>query len=256
MYGLIPEGAIKRAIQEGHFDIYYQPKIDKNNNVINYEALCRWTNPNVSDRIEGRAPCPDEFFHTAKIEGSILPLSVHIVRQIVKDIDKYKQLSKVSINISSRELQNDDHLFTLLDVIGDSRIERVKFEATEDASYNDAAIANINWLKKRGFLFGLDDFGKAYNASLYNLLILNPNFVKFDRSLVANVHSYFLHRQFCHKLVSFFQEDMKVFVTAEGVETKEQMDVLVEIGFDFFQGYYISRPLPPEQLFSCDPLNL
>lgn len=247
VYKYVSEGAIKRAIENGQFDIYYQPKVDNNGDPVIYEALCRWINSCPEDKIDGRCPYPDEFFHTAKIEGTILTLSKYIVKHIVKDLDKYEQLQKVSINISSREIQNDDHLLTILEMIGD-KVKRVKFESTEDASYSEAAISNIGWLKKRGFQFGLDDFGKAYNANLALLLVLNPDFVKFDRSLVSRCDQ-FLYNKFCQKLVSFFREDMNVFTTAEGVETKEQLEILEKIGFDFFQGYLISHPLPPEKLF-------
>lgn len=226
---------MERAIERGEFDIYYQPQIDSSNNIVSYEALCRWEKAS-----------PVEFFQTAKIEGLILKLAKYIAKTISLDLQKYPQLTMVSVNVSPIELKNDNHLLEILDILRYK--DRYKFEATEDAAFVDAAIVNIEWIKKKGISFGLDDFGKAHNANLANLLTIQPDFIKFDRTLIDACNKH-IGRKLCEKLVDFLQNDMGILTIAEGIETKEQLNLIKEIGFKRFQGYYIGKPQPPEVLF-------
>ena len=225
-----------RAIERGEFDIYYQPQVNRGGEIVSYEALCRW-----------EKATPDEFFRIARIEGLLLKLSKYIAKAISLDLEKYTEIKMVSVNISPTELKNDNHLLDIINIL--KYKGRYSFEATEDASFVDAAIVNIGWMRQKGLQFGIDDFGKAQNAKLANLLIVQPDFVKFDRTLIEACNR-LTGRKLCEKLVDFIQNDMSIPAIAEGIETKEQLQMMKDIGFQRFQGYYIKRPQPPEVLFS------
>jgi EAL domain-containing protein (putative c-di-GMP-specific phosphodiesterase class I) len=226
---------IERAIEQCEFDVYYQPKVDVSGKIVAHESLCRWN----------QAP-PISFFYVAKIEGLLFKLSKYIAKAINLDLKKYPQLTKVSINISPNELKNDDHLLELLNILEYN--DRIKFEATEDAAFSDASIVNIQWLRRKGIHLGIDDFGKAQNANLANLVVICPDFVKFDRTLIMMCDRH-IGQKLCEKLVAFIQDDMEIPAYAEGIETKEQFELMKAIGFQGFQGFYIEKPHPPEYFF-------
>ncbi len=231
------------AIDKDQFEIYYQPKLDLVKNEIGgAEALIRWTHP------EFGFLSPAEFIPLFEKNGFITNLDMYVFKQVCKDIrawlDEGLNVVPVSINLSRRDFENQK-LFSIISNIMknyDIAPDLIHFEITESAfSSNIEQISDIiAKLRENGCIIELDDFGSGY-SSLTNLNNMQIDILKIDKSILnedSNKDNKVL--QFCIQLARILE--LKTVV--EGVETKEQLEELKEMGCDSIQGYYYSKPVP------------
>ena len=159
---------------------------------------------------------------------------------------------KYSINVSARQFTDDNFCNQAIEKFASIGIDpsSVQIELTESVLLDniDRSIEKVLMLKSKGFSIALDDFGTGF-ASLHYLTIFPLDTLKIDRAFVTNILED--KRQFSiAKSIINLAKDLDLQVVAEGIETEEQRELLLELGCEIGQGYLFSKPVPPEELFA------
>ena len=239
---------LKEALNTDQLELYFQPKyslIDKK--VVGVEALVRWHHERYG------LVRPDEFVELAEQTGIIKPLTRWVIRNALKHQADLKGLGydlSMSINLSTVNLKEYDLLPYLEEIINTSNADpkKIYMELTETSMMANPldALEVIEKIRKIGIKISIDDFGSGY-SSLGYLKTLPAHEIKIDKSLVLeicrNVNSEIIADmtiEMCHKL--------GFTVVAEGVESQEVMNRLVDLNCDVIQGYLLTPPLPVEKL--------
>jgi len=239
------------ALEEKQFKVFYQPKYsikDKKPVFTSLEALVRWFHP------EYGLISPAEFITLFEDNGLIRQLDRYVWNEAASQIKQWKNEFgfniPVSVNVSRVDAFNPKLVETLSDITktNDIHNEDRLLEITESA-YSDNAQQIINTvaiLREKGFKIAMDDFGSGY-SSLNMLCSLPIDALKLDMKFVKNI----CDNQKDYRLVGIMTDIarlLEVPVIVEGVETKEQYDLLKELGCDIIQGYYFSKPLPANEI--------
>lgn len=239
-----------KALAEKQFRVYYQPKYSISGSrpqLSSAEALIRWFHP------EFGMVSPGQFISLFEENGLIQKLDQFVWNEAAAQIklwkDKYGIGIPVSVNVSRVDIFNA-HLVGILESI--TRQNGLKnpdllLEITESAYTDDSdqIIETVNTLRKIGFRIEMDDFGSGY-SSLNMLTALPIDALKLDMKSIRHI----CEKPKSARLVGIMIDIarlLEVPVIAEGVETKEQMELLKKLGCDIIQGYYFSKPLPPEE---------
>ena len=239
---------LRRAVDEKELTVYYQPKYDIQCDppkLSSAEALIRWQHPELG------MVSPGTFIPLFEGNGQISAVDNYVwneaARQIAEWRDKIGVTLPVSVNLSSLDVFDpslEERLDALVRQYGlDHKL--LKLEVTESA-YTDNAeqmIELINRLRNCGFEIEMDDFGSGY-SSLNMLSCMPIDVLKMDMTFVRNIG----HSEKDFRLVEVvldIAKYLKVPVVAEGVETRQQLEMLKEAGCELVQGFYFSRPLPP-----------
>ena len=243
------ESDIKAGIARNEFELHLQPVVSAADGLPqSYEALIRWDRPGTE------LTYPDAFISTAERSGLIIDLDRWVLGaacEILADWGQDPLFDKVSlaINISARHLSSGllpSSVRTAINIHGvDPR--RLIVEVTETALLDDltAAADGLAVLRSMGVRIALDDFGTGY-MSLANLRSFTVDVLKIDGSFVSEIDT--LAGQSMIQLIIDAGHLLEVEVTAEGVETEQQADLLREMGADRLQGYHFGRPVPPNKL--------
>ena len=239
---------LRRAVDEKELTVYYQPKYDIQCDppkLSSAEALIRWQHPELG------MVSPGTFIPLFEGNGQISAVDNYVwneaARQIAEWRDKIGVTLPVSVNLSRVDVFDpslEERLDALVRQYGlDHKL--LKLEVTESA-YTDNAeqmIELINRLRNCGFEIEMDDFGSGY-SSLNMLSCMPIDVLKMDMTFVRNIG----HSEKDFRLVEVvldIAKYLKVPVVAEGVETRQQLEMLKEAGCELVQGFYFSRPLPP-----------
>ncbi len=249
------EKSLKNALDGNEFKVHYQPIVDSNTGTImGFEALMRWHNP---DRGVVR---PDVFMGIAEETSLIVPIGHWIIQRTVRDFAKLKQNLKavnklatklfLSINIAAKQF-NDPHLFEILNKTVKYygiKPSEVKLEITERVLLAGNFVFDwISRARKMGYSVALDDFGTGYSSLSY-LANLEVNNLKIDKSFVEKIVKDQKSKNIVKNVVQM-AKDLNLSVIAEGVETKEEWQVLKGFGCNFIQGYYFSKPMPMADIY-------
>ena len=227
------EASFARAVQGLH--IVYQPIVRwSTKRVYGFEALVRSR--------EASLPDPYSLFDAADRLNAHQALGRAIRSRVIEPIDALEEDQALFVNIHANELL-DDSLFDESSPLA-RHAQRVVIEITERDALDGVkdARARVQRLKDRGFRIAIDDLGAGY-AGLTSFAVLEPDLVKIDMALVRNVHLEPAKRKLVRAIVSL-SADLGMAVVAEGVETAEERDVVVDQGCDLLQGYYFARPGP------------
>ncbi|WP_456276422.1 putative bifunctional diguanylate cyclase/phosphodiesterase [Bacillus sp. AK128] len=236
---------LKIAIEEEQFELYYQPKHSaRDEGIVGAEALIRWQHP-----IKGFVS-PGDFIPLAEATDLIIPLGNWIMKEALRQFkDWEKEFPKdfqLSVNISPKQFIADNFIPFLLRSIDEFSIppEKIDLEITESLAIENTELTRekINLLKDFGFQITMDDFGTGYTSLTY-LSKFPLDRIKIDQSFIRDLASNKNHAAIVQSLVSV-AKNLGIKVTAEGVETKEQLHFLREWECDEIQGYFYSRPLP------------
>lgn len=237
------EGKLKEGIRNDEIVAFFQPILDlKNNKIVGAEALARWIK---HDEII----TPNRFISIAKRNGDIVKIDNLMIRKACyfcrSIMDITNEDFQVSVNISNRSLKKDTFLEEVRNVLlevglpsGALRLEITEDEIIEDIDYANNLIQKANNL---GIQVSLDDFGVGYSSFNY-IKTLQVDTIKFDRSLC-------MYLEFCGKTLGIIRtlielcHSLDLKVLCEGIELKEQLDLLIDLNCDFIQGYYIAKPM-------------
>ncbi len=239
------EVALRTAIVDDEFSLYYQPIVDPlSGRSVGMEALIRWPRP------DGSVVFPDEFIPFAERSNLIVEIDCWVVRRVARQIAQWSENDRpsfpVSINISGRHLGADSFVDNVLRPLREFAVDprSIVIEVTESALLDDlsSAAVKLQELRTHGIKVAIDDFGTGY-TSLAHLKTLPIDVLKIDRSFTADESS-----QSLVKLIIDTGHLLGATITAEGIETEEQAGQLAALGTDEFQGYLYGRPCPPEEL--------
>ncbi|MGD6968525.1 putative bifunctional diguanylate cyclase/phosphodiesterase [Rossellomorea vietnamensis] len=244
---IIIENELKRAIEQDELTLYYQPKVNSAaNELVGFEALVRWNHP-----VKGLVS-PGLFIPAAEQTNLIVKLEDWVVREASRQLHYWQStpLKKlpVSVNISQRSFANPAFLNNLQDAMAFHAISAslLEIEITESMTmFNEKeTIKKLNQLKELGIRISLDDFGTGYSSLSY-LEKLPIDIIKIDKSFIDDLTA---DQSAMVSTILSIALHNGLGVIAEGVERKEQVSMLHSLGCDNIQGYYFSRPLPPEEV--------
>ncbi len=243
----IMEGQIERAYRNKEFTVYYQPKFDAKTQKLNgAEALIRWVKPN------GSIVSPTVFIPLAEKKGMVVRLDKCVFELVCEHINQWKSkgldLVPVSVNLSREHLKDETFIDDYVRIREKYQIEDeyLELELTEGTLYDNLEQARpiVEKLHNKGVKILMDDFGTGY-SSLMMLKSIPVDVMKLDKSFVDDYDD--ARGEEIIKCVVALAGTLKMDVTAEGVETKEQYEFLRDLGCDTIQGYYFSKPLPAEE---------
>ena len=246
---LAMENRLRRALDDGMLALHYQPKIDVvSGAVAGLEALIRWNDPEL-----GVVP-PARFVSLLEETGMILAAGRWALRKTVEDIRRWQGLGlkvpRTSVNVSALQLRQKDFVDSVLDAIAQSEgvAPLLDIEITESVLVDDIeeSTRKLQALRRAGVEVSVDDFGTGF-CSLSYLARLPVDTLKIDRSFVVRMRDAGVPRNIVAMIVSL-AHTLGLRVVAEGVEDDEQVRLLRELGCDQIQGFYVSRPLPPEDI--------
>ena len=235
---------LRKALEQDEFEICYQPKIDViTGKVLGLESLLRWNHPT-----RGKLQ-PDEFMSLAEELGVMIQVDrymrVKTFTQILKWQDEGIDTGVLSLNVSTKEIENKLFLENLEEAISDTGIKTkyLEIEVLENQIMQDMehGIMILEAVKSLGVSISIDDFGTGYSSLSY-LQRLPIDKVKIDRSFVENLIEDEGSQKIIYSIISL-AKSLNLSILAEGVETKEQVNFLVEAGCTQIQGYYFSKPL-------------
>jgi len=241
-------GDLRRAIEQGQLTLCYQPKVGlRGGEVTSVEALLRWHHP------ERGVIMPDEFIPVAQETGLIKPLTLYVIEAALRQCRAWSEEGlelAVAVNISPRsliDLQFPDDVARLLRT-WDVPPAQLELEITEGAIVADPARAQavLERLGGMGLRLAIDDFGTGYSSLAY-LKRLPINEIKIDRSFVLNMTNSADDAVIVRSTIDLGR-NLGLEVVAEGVEDEHVWASLERLGCDVAQGYFMSRPVPAEEL--------
>ncbi len=242
------EENMQAAITGRQFMMYLQPKYSiAKNEIIGAEALVRWHHP------ERGMIYPDQFIPIIEENGFIKKVDYYIWAEACRFIKRCEEAGitscPVSVNVSRVHLRDDECITVLSELIRSHAIPRklLELEITESADNQQVSMKALQ-LKEEGFTLLMDDFGSGYSS--LNILLETPfDMIKLDKKFMENMMVSGKGRLILEQVVSMAGK-LHLGLLAEGVETREQIDLLQSIGCDQVQGYYYARPMPEDEFFA------
>jgi EAL domain-containing protein (putative c-di-GMP-specific phosphodiesterase class I) len=250
------ESDLNHAIERGELMLFYQPIVDsRDGSLRGAEALLRWNHPQ-----RGCVP-PDDFIPFAEETGQIVQIGEWVLRRACEQLrewtDKGFRLDRMAVNLSARQLQQEELVDKLTSIVTDTGVSptTLQLEITEGAVLRDEdrIIAALSEIRHMGIGISLDDFGTGYSSLTY-LKRFPIDAVKIDRSFVRDLERDASDAAIVSTVIAMAQ-NLHLKVIAEGVETVEQLAFLRDRDCHEFQGYLVSPPVSPAEFekFLCDP---
>lgn len=242
------EKHLRQAIQNGEFQLYYQPQVSlKNGRVTGFEALIRWNSPELG------LVSPLSFIKVAEDSRLIIPIGEWVIFRACAFAQRFQDEGygkfKIAVNISVIQMLQDNFVDIVLRALADSGLNPhyLELEITEThimESY-DILIQKLAFLRSQGIQIALDDFGTGYSSLAY-LKQMPITTLKIDKTFIGQVSVNEDPRSLI-KAIVLIGRKMGLKVVAEGVETSQQMTYMKRSRCDSIQGYLFSRPLPEEE---------
>ncbi|MGX9717492.1 EAL domain-containing protein [Janthinobacterium lividum] len=239
------ESDLRHAIERQELVLYYQPRIDAKSSRLNgVESLIRWQHP------QHGLIAPDSFIPAAEESGLIVSIGAWVIREACRQQVAWREAGAgdiaVSINLSAIQLKSGGLVATLREVLREFPVTpgQIEFELTESILMDnvDDTIATLHAIKALGFALSIDDFGTGY-SSLNYLCRFPLDKLKIDMSFVQDIHGSPQNLAVTKTIIGL-GHTLGLTVTAEGVESAADADVLRHAGCDELQGYYFARPMP------------
>jgi diguanylate cyclase (GGDEF)-like protein len=237
---------LQKAIELKQLSLNYQPIVNSaEHKAESYEALLRWN-------FNGTLVTPDNFIPLAEKSGLIKEIGAWVLNRACMDAVHWlnSEAASVSVNVSVIQLMDDGFIRHLDNCLQSSRLspDRLHLEITESTFVeNEQKIRfQLDQIQQRRVKISIDDFGTGY-SSLSQLQTLPVNFIKIDKSFVDNVHG---KGEAIIRATQFIARELNCQTIAEGVETKQQADMLFSMGIDYLQGFYFAKPMPHKALLA------
>jgi EAL domain-containing protein (putative c-di-GMP-specific phosphodiesterase class I) len=245
---------LRRAVSRHELRLHYQPIVSLDDGrIVGVEALVRWPS-----RDNGLV-APSEFIPVAEQTGLIVDIGNWVLGQACRDISNWygRFGTSVGVNVSGRQLDDPDFADHVLDVLAGAELpgSALVLELTEtsliDNTADPAVRDQLNRLRARGVRVAIDDFGTGYSSLSY-ITRLPIDMVKIDRSFTSGPVDPTVPHDPLTVVNAILQliSGLNLTAVAEGIETREQADILRRLNCPFGQGYYFSPPVPAEQMTS------
>jgi diguanylate cyclase (GGDEF)-like protein/PAS domain S-box-containing protein len=242
------EAELRKAIEKQQFQLHYQIQVDSSHRPLGAEALIRWIHP------ERGMISPAQFIPLAEETGLIQPIGLWVLETACAQLKAWQQDAQtrdliLAVNVSARQFHQSDFVARVHDAVQRHAINpmRLKLELTEGMLLEDVeeTIATMNVLSEIGIQFSMDDFGTGY-SSLQYLKRLPLDQLKIDQSFVRDIVTDSSDKAIVRTIIVMAQS-LGISVIAEGVETEENRQFLLDNGCVHYQGYLFGRPMPIEQ---------
>ncbi|MFN7087468.1 MAG: putative bifunctional diguanylate cyclase/phosphodiesterase [Burkholderiales bacterium] len=239
------ESGLRKALRDQQFELHYQPKVDAvSGEMIGAEALLRWHHP------ERGMIAPAQFIPVAEETGLIVPIGEWVIEAACEQNGRWRRAGlkalPLAVNLAAPNFRHAGLVGLIKRVLGLAQLEPnlLELEVTESMLMRDidATVSALDKLKGIGVMLAIDDFGTGY-SSLNYLKRFSIDALKIDRSFVKDVTSNQNDAEIASAIIALARH-LHLDVVAEGVETAEQADFLVQRGCDKMQGFLYSKPLP------------
>lgn len=246
---MLSEMNLRKGLDMNEFRLHYQPQVNcRTGEVSGFEALIRWQHP------ERGLIFPGEFIELAESTGLITPIGEWVIKQAARQIGEWNEQglknATVSVNLSPRHFLHHNLPFYLDKCITEANIKpkNLVLEITENVALEDteAVASRINLLREMGYSVSIDDFGKGYSAFIY-LQHFPIQQIKIDRQFINGLGIDSKSSGIVQTIIHL-AEMLGLQTIGEGVETKQQWDLLKQFGCSELQGFYFSRPLPVDEI--------
>ena len=236
---------LRLALEQDELRLFYQSVVDADEQILGFEALLRWQNP------QRGLVSPAQFIPLAEESGLIIPIGQWVLTTACRQLaewqhDPMRQAWTIAVNISARQLSQPDFVQQVLQVLASSGApaNRLRLEITESMLQHDltVTIGKMQALRQVGVRFSLDDFGTGYSSMSY-LKHMPLDQLKIDKSFVDEILIDSTDSAIARTVVTL-AENLGLEVVAEGVEQREQLELLIAIGCRAFQGYLFGKPEP------------
>jgi diguanylate cyclase (GGDEF)-like protein len=245
------ESDLRAAVRRDEFRLFFQPIVDLNSGAITeLEALVRW------DHSRKGLIAPGGFIRLAEETGLIVPLGLWTLTEACRQAAAWRAAGRrqpapaVSANLSARQLLQPDLVETVAQTLRETGLDpdHLRLEITETSMIQDPdlATATLRALRALGVHLVVDDFGTGF-STLTSVKHLPVECLKIDRSFVDGLGDDAQDTAIVHAVIAF-AKTLRLEVTAEGIETAEQLEQLRALGCDRGQGYYFARPMPAREL--------
>ena len=236
---------LRKALVNAEFELYYQPLVNlKDNEITAFEALLRWNHP-----VRGLVS-PAEFIPVAEETGLIIPLGEWVLRQACQETANWPTNIKVAVNLSPVQLKSRNLTEVVINALAASGMtaNRLQLEITETVLMQNTfnTLATLQKLRALGVQIALDDFGTGYSSLSY-LRSFPFDKIKIDRSFIQELTSGAEPLAIVHAIAGL-AKSLNMISTAEGVETKQQLETLQSLGCVEMQGYLFSKARPPAEI--------
>ncbi len=239
-----PLSILLDEIQKGCFSIHLQPKINlETMNIIGAEALVR------KKSLEGKIIPPDKFIPIYEHEGTVRHVDFFVFEEVcllLKELISLKKPTQIAVNFSRLTFMSYDIVDEMTRICEKHTIphEYIKIEITESIDKLDFEFFDkkLHSIKEAGFDVSLDDFG-AKHSNLLMLSMVDFTEIKLDKGLIDNITTHPKNKSVVKNIIRAISELGSAQCLAEGIEIKEQMDLLLELGCQFGQGYYFYKPM-------------
>ncbi|NVK73771.1 MAG: EAL domain-containing protein [Oceanospirillaceae bacterium] len=233
---------LSSAIKNKEIEIWLQPQVKTNGQICSFEALARWQN-------NGKFIPPTIFIKIAEELGLLPALAENLVRELVATLSawhKERIQTPIAFNLAGQELMNDGFFALLMTLISDnswlSNMLELEITETSPVMTHPLIHKRLRSLSQYGYSIAIDDFGTG-QASLGQLVDIPADILKIDRRFIAPLPGDQRHIDIVKSTIKLADSlDMKVI--AEGIETKEQANLLISLGCHTLQGYYFAKPSP------------
>lgn len=240
--------SLRYALERREFDLLYQPQVVADSNrIVGFEALLRWKS------LECGAVSPDRFIPLAEQSGLIHLIGQWVLGEACRFVNRLAQLGQgticIAVNVSPYQLTAENFADVVHDILQENgvRPDQIDIEITETALMLslEKAIHTLDEIDQQGVRLSLDDFGTGYSSLTY-LSRLPVKTLKIDKSFIDRIAGGEEHSAIIQTIIDM-AHNMNMTVVAEGVETNEQREYLVERGCDFLQGYIFSKPVTEDE---------
>ena len=237
---------VNSAMENEYFEVWFQPQVDyASKTIFGAEALIRWNHPRKG------MLSPAMFIPLLEKSNFMGKVDFYVAEKVCKYIKQWKEKFpdkkiKISVNLSRQNVANPQFIENLENMIASYGVpfSSIRLEITESAYAKNMAklLDGVNKLRKKGFAVEIDDFGSGY-SSLNTLKDMDVDTLKLDMAFLSDSASTRKEKIIISSIISMANK-LQLPVIAEGVETKEQADMLLSFGCSRMQGYYFSKPVP------------
>jgi diguanylate cyclase (GGDEF)-like protein/PAS domain S-box-containing protein len=243
------ENKLREAIKQEEFLLHYQPQVDtKAANIIGIEAMIRWQ-PSDHEMIS-----PDKFIPISEETGLIIPIGEWVLRTACRQNKAWQDMGlpslPISVNVSGRQFKQPNFVEIVIQVLEETGLDPhfLEIELTESILMHDEVLAltRLEIFAAKGIKLAIDDFGIGYSSMRY-LKRLPIHKLKIDKSFIDDIVMNPNDRAISEAIITM-AHSLQIKVIAEGVETKEQMEILRSLGCDEIQGYLFFKPMPSEKI--------
>lgn len=244
------ESAVSRGLQDGGFEVYYQPTYNIDQSLHGAEALLRMHDKELGNLY------PDEFIPVAEQIGMIDSIDDFVLEEVCRFISSGTPAASgmdcINVNLSVIQCMKPDFVEHITGIVEKYGVDKhfINFEITESVAASDYKFLGrvIRSLKKKGFMFSMDDYGTGY-SNVAAILSLDFDVVKIDKSILWGAETSELGLIILENTIHMVRQ-MKKQILVEGVETLAQIELLTKLGVDYLQGFYYSKPIPKQEFIA------